>query len=73
MDALEKLPPDRRNISSAAVTVDAEGYRQIVGMIEDLRSRILTRAAKVAHPDRVVQLNLQLIPLAGCDTASGRI
>jgi hypothetical protein len=25
----------------------------------------MTRSSKIAHPDRVVQLNLQLIPLAG--------
>lgn len=65
LDALENLPPSQRNISSVAVTVDESEYGELVRIIEDLRSRALTRASKVARPDRVVQINLQLVPLAG--------
>lgn len=65
MDALERLPPTARNISSVSVTVDGNEYQELVRMIDDLRSKALTRASQVAQPDRVVQLNLQLIPLGG--------
>jgi uncharacterized protein (TIGR02147 family) len=64
LEALERFDPARRNISSVAFTVDETEYAHVVGMIEDLRSRVQTRSAKLARPDRVVQLNLQLIPLA---------
>lgn len=67
LEALEKLGPTERNISSVAVTVDDIEYLELVRMIEDLRSKALTRASKVSRPNRVVQLNLQLIPLAGSD------
>ena len=71
LDALEKLPASQRDISSVVTTIDEEGYAQIVGMIEDLRSRALTRSSKVDHPDRVVQLSVQLIPIASSSAPSG--
>lgn len=64
LDALEKLPASQRDISTVVTTIDEEGYAQLAGMIEDLRSRALTRSSKVEYPDRVVQLSVQLIPLA---------
>lgn len=72
LDALENLEPGMRNISSVAVTVDDKEYAELVRMIEDLRSKALTRASKVAKPDRVVQLNLQIVPLAGRGIRPGR-
>lgn len=65
LDALDNLPPEARNISSVAVTVDASEYQELVRMIGDLRSKALTRSSKVMRPDRVVQLNLQLFPIGG--------
>lgn len=63
LDALENIPATQRNISSVAITVDDAEYAELVRMIEDLRSRALTRASKIERPQRVVQLNLQLFPL----------
>ncbi|QQS04476.1 MAG: TIGR02147 family protein [Fibrobacterota bacterium] len=65
LDALEKVPTSRRNISSVSVTLDEFGYQELVRMIEDLRGRALTRSSKILRPDRVVQLSLLLVPLAG--------
>jgi len=65
VDALEGLDPAERNISSVTVTVDEAEYAELVAMLADLRSRALTRSAKVDRPTRVVQLGLQLVPLAG--------
>ena len=42
-----------------------ERFGGVVEMIEDLRLRILTKASRLDRPTHVVQLNLQLIPLAG--------
>ena len=65
LDAMETLPVQRRDISSVVLAVDEPVYAELVGMVSDLRSRALTRSAKVLRPDRVVQLGLQLVPLAG--------
>jgi uncharacterized protein (TIGR02147 family) len=65
IDAIEGLDPAERNLSSATVTVDDAEYAELVAMIADLRSRALTRSAKVERPTKVVQLSLQLVPLAG--------
>jgi uncharacterized protein (TIGR02147 family) len=65
IEALEGIDPAQRNISSVTATMDDETYREVVAMIEDLRLRILTKAARLDRPTKVVQLNLQLIPLAG--------
>ena len=65
VDALEGLEPAERNISSVTVTVDEAEYAELVAMLADLRSRALTRSAKVERPTKVVQLNLQLVPVAG--------
>ena len=67
LDSLEGLPASRRNISSVSVAVDDEAYDDLVAMIEDLRARALARSAKTERPRRVVQLGLQLIPLADAD------
>lgn len=67
LDSLEGLPASRRNISSVSVAVDDEAYDDLVAMIEDLRARVLARSAKTERPRRVVQLGLQLIPLADAD------
>lgn len=67
LDSLEGLPASRRNISSVSVAIDDEAYDDLVAMIEDLRARALARSAKTEHPRRVVQLGLQLIPLADAD------
>ena len=65
MDSLEGLDPSKRNVSSATITVDEAEYQELVAMVADLRSRALTRSAKVERPTKVVQLNLQLVPVAG--------
>lgn len=65
LDALDNIPPEARNISSVAVTVDETEYLELARMIGDLRSKALTRPSKVMRPDRVVQLNFQLFPIGG--------
>jgi len=70
LEALDSLPPEARNVSSVAVTVDEPEYQELVRMIGDLRSKALTRSSQVMRPDRVVQLNFQLFPI-GC-TPTGK-
>ncbi len=65
VESLEGLPTSERNISSVSVAVDAAGYLELVRQVEDLRSRALACSARTTSPDRVVQVAVQIIPLAG--------
>lgn len=72
MDALEGLPPAGRDISSVDVTVDEQGWTELAGMIADLRARALSLAARTDRPNRVVQLSVQLLPVADVGIRPGR-
>lgn len=65
MEAIESLPREQRHISSATVAVDAEEARELTLLIDDFRQRILARAARVGRADRVFQVGVQMVPLAG--------
>lgn len=65
MEAIEGLPREQRHISSATVAVDAEEARELALLIDDFRQRILARASRVGRPDRVLQVGIQMVPLAG--------
>lgn len=64
-DALETLPVHHRDISSVTVAVTWKEYPELVAMIEDLRSRVMAKASRIAHPEVVLQMGLHLIPVAG--------
>lgn len=65
VESLDGLSRENRHITSSTMAIDEEEYRELARMVEDLRSRALTRAAQVERPDRVVQLAVQLVSLAG--------
>lgn len=65
LDALDGMDPTHRSITCSTFTIDSRENAELMAMIDDFRSRLLTRASKVAQPDRVVQLTVQLVPVAG--------
>jgi len=65
LEAIEGLPPSKRHLGSSTVAIDAREQARLVRQIEDLLLGALTQASQVEHPDRVVQLAVQLVPLAG--------
>lgn len=64
MESIESLPKDLRDLSSLTVSMPPEAYPQLTEMIRDFRSKVLSLIAGMKNPDRVYQLNLQLVPLA---------
>jgi len=65
LEAVEGLPPDKRHLGSSTVAIDAQEHARLVRQVEDLLLGALTQASRVERPDRVVQLAVQLVPLAG--------
>lgn len=64
MEAIESLPKELRDLSSLTVSIPPDGYPRLVEMIREFRAKLLATVAGMQDPDRVYQLNLQLIPLA---------
>lgn len=68
-------PPDLRDISSLTISIPEETFGELREMLAEFRKTILRRVMDISQePDRVYQLNLQLIPVAFVDkkTDSGR-
>jgi len=65
VESLEGLAPSQRHITSSTLSLEEEDYQHLVGMVEDFRSRAMARASRARKPDRVVQVAVQLVPLAG--------
>jgi uncharacterized protein (TIGR02147 family) len=64
MESIESLPKELRDLSSLTVSIPPDGYPRLVEMVREFRAKLLATVAGMQDPDRVYQLNLQLIPLA---------
>jgi len=64
MESIEGLPKELRDLSSLTVSIPPDGYPRLVEMVREFRARLLAAVSGMQDPDRVYQLNLQLIPLA---------
>jgi len=62
LEALEGLPPSERNLSAVTVSVPESGLPELVRMVGDFRSRIVTAVAAMGKPDRVATISVQLVP-----------
>lgn len=63
-ESIESLSKELRDLSSVTVSITPEGYPQLVQMVREFRAQVLSTVAAMRDPDRVYQLNLQLVPLA---------
>ena len=63
-EALERHPKDQREIGTMAMALDEACYRDVTDMLAECRRQIRNRVAEVKTPDRVVELNMQVFPLA---------
>lgn len=61
-EAIDAVPPSRRDASSMVVGISLEGFRRIKEEIRHFKERIARIAEDDAQADRVYALNLQLIP-----------
>ena len=65
--ALASVPADERDISAITVCVSKPTQQRIKQRIRQFRKELLAMAEQDAQPDRVLQINFQLFPLAGGD------
>lgn len=69
-DVLETVSADRRDISSMTLGVTHDHIPQLKQKIQEFRSEIMKLVSTDAHPDDVVQVNIQMFPLTK-ETESG--
>ena len=62
--SLSEIPPNDRDVSTITMAVDAKGFNDIRNMIREFRKELQIRVDKCSVPDRVMQLNLALFPVA---------
>ena len=62
--SLSEIPPENRDISTITMAVDSKGFEDIKKMLKEFRKEIQIRVDKCIVPDRVMQLNLALFPVA---------
>jgi uncharacterized protein (TIGR02147 family) len=61
-NALRRLPPAKRHISSILCSISDESYTLIQEKIEEFREWVFEQIEQDNNPERVVQLNFQLFP-----------
>jgi len=62
-ESLERFPPERRDVSTITLAVDAMGASQIREMLRECRRQIQKRVEDVQSPDRVLQMAMALFPV----------
>jgi uncharacterized protein (TIGR02147 family) len=63
-DAIERLPPDKRNVTGLTLGVSQATYERICQETLKFQQRVLQMAEADTAPDRVYQYNFQIIPLS---------
>lgn len=62
-EALERVPPALRDVTSVTMSVSREGLERLKALAADFHKRVLETVQSDRGEDRVVQLNVQLFPL----------
>lgn len=66
-------PPDIRDISSLTISIPEKAFGEFREMLAEFRKTVLRRVMEISQePNRVYQLNLQLIPVALADKVNKR-
>lgn len=70
LEALDRHPREMRDVSTVTMNVTGEEFIRIREMIRQFRSQVISYVNGSEHPDRIYQLNVQLIPLSRLDTSA---
>lgn len=70
-EAIERFPKERRDISTITLSVDEQGYLDMVALLRDCRRRVQKRAEDIEAPLRVVQVAMAIFPLSE-ETGDGK-
>jgi len=63
-ESIERHPATERDITSVTVSVSSKTVAEIKDNIAAVRKKILDLAANDQNPDKVIQINIQIFPLA---------
>jgi uncharacterized protein (TIGR02147 family) len=64
MNALEKLPMDKRHVSGMTVGISEGSYSKIIETVKAFRQNIARIAKEEQNPDRVYQINVHAFPMS---------
>lgn len=70
-ESIERFPRELRDISTITLSVDDEGYQDMMGLLRDCRRRVQKRAEEISKPNRVVQMAVAIFPLSDIPKAAG--
>lgn len=62
--ALDTTPVDQRDISTLTMALDEECLQDLKGMAQEFRRQVQKRVEECTLPDRIMQLNMALFPVA---------
>ena len=62
--ALDTMPAEKRDISTLTLSLSEKGFEKIRSVIKRTRKEILNIAVEDSCEDRVIQINIQMFPLA---------
>ncbi len=71
-DAITNYPREERDVSTVTMNITETEFAMVRNMIKELRSSVIGLANSVETPDRVYQLNIQMIPLSKKTTYGGK-
>ena len=63
-ESIERVPAEKRDITSVTISVSEESYTAIIEKLRALRKELLELAESDMNPEKVAQLNLQLFPVS---------
>lgn len=63
-EAMERLPRDKRSISTLTLSLSDEAYKSIEEELKAFRRKLLAIAKNEERVDRVIQFNFQIFPLS---------
>lgn len=63
-EAIESIPPDRRDFSTLTLSFDSDDIALVQERLAALRDSLIQLSAEAKHPDTVYQINLQVFPLS---------
>ena len=68
--ALERVPPDFRNIGTMTIGIDLQGWARLKDLVAEFKQKLIDLASEIEGVDRVYQVNFQAFPLTSLLAAS---
>lgn len=66
-ESIDRYPADQRDITAATLSITKKNIPELKNKIAEFRKKILREYACDQNPDQVIQINIQMFPLAKTD------